>query len=370
MIWACGWGGGKQLVSDSYAAKAKRRQEEQPRTGARRRRPRREAEVGRRRRGRSVSTRTREGPGWTPAPALPAAASSSSRGCSDRVAIFVAARARPRRIGLDLRLRAGRRVVHRGAERAPASARRGAAAPVHARYSASARAVPRRRDAAPGGAGQLGPDGRLLLVGARRGARRRRRSAWSCRPVFGTNDDDTYSLRVVERIARRSGERVVTDTPGIVFLEIDGLALPVLQRGDAGRACADDGALARGRHAPAGRVGAGSLLADRRLAGRASCSARTRTSSPSAGSRRSGRWSSLLVAAGLRRDRAPSCRPDRVSSRTAARAAATCFSGEADHLILTVSRMEAEQRREPRLPRLLRERLQRGADARPRSSGR
>ena len=48
--------------------------------------------------------------------------------------------------------------------------------------------------------------------------------------VFGTNDDDTYSFSVVQRIARRSGERVVTDQPGIVFLEIDGLALPVLQR--------------------------------------------------------------------------------------------------------------------------------------------
>ncbi|HEX3455557.1 MAG TPA: phage holin family protein, partial [Gaiellaceae bacterium] len=48
--------------------------------------------------------------------------------------------------------------------------------------------------------------------------------------VFGTNDDDVYSLRVVQRIARRSGGRVMTDVPGIVFLEIDGLALPVLQR--------------------------------------------------------------------------------------------------------------------------------------------
>ena len=48
--------------------------------------------------------------------------------------------------------------------------------------------------------------------------------------LFGTNDDDTYSLSVVQRIARRSGERAVTDRPGIVFLEIDGLALPVLQR--------------------------------------------------------------------------------------------------------------------------------------------
>jgi uncharacterized membrane protein YvlD (DUF360 family) len=48
--------------------------------------------------------------------------------------------------------------------------------------------------------------------------------------VFGTNDDDAYTLRVIQRIARRSGERVETDAPGIIFLEIDGLALPVLQR--------------------------------------------------------------------------------------------------------------------------------------------
>jgi uncharacterized membrane protein YvlD (DUF360 family) len=48
--------------------------------------------------------------------------------------------------------------------------------------------------------------------------------------VFGANDDDSYSLRVVHRIARRSLDRVATDVPGIVFLEIDGLAKPVLQR--------------------------------------------------------------------------------------------------------------------------------------------
>jgi uncharacterized membrane protein YvlD (DUF360 family) len=48
--------------------------------------------------------------------------------------------------------------------------------------------------------------------------------------VFGTNDDDTYTLKVIQRIARRSGDREETDVPGIVFLEIDGLALPVLQR--------------------------------------------------------------------------------------------------------------------------------------------
>ncbi len=49
-------------------------------------------------------------------------------------------------------------------------------------------------------------------------------------PIFRTNDDEAYMLRVTQRIARRSGEQVVTDVPGIVFLEIDGLALPVLRR--------------------------------------------------------------------------------------------------------------------------------------------
>jgi len=48
--------------------------------------------------------------------------------------------------------------------------------------------------------------------------------------VFGANDDDAYTVRVTQRIARRSGERVETDEPGILFLEIDGLSLPVLQR--------------------------------------------------------------------------------------------------------------------------------------------
>jgi uncharacterized membrane protein YvlD (DUF360 family) len=48
--------------------------------------------------------------------------------------------------------------------------------------------------------------------------------------VFGTNDDDTYTLQVVQRIARRQGGAERTDVPGIVFLEIDGLALPVLLR--------------------------------------------------------------------------------------------------------------------------------------------
>jgi uncharacterized membrane protein YvlD (DUF360 family) len=48
--------------------------------------------------------------------------------------------------------------------------------------------------------------------------------------VFGTNDDDTYTLKVTRRIARRQGGAERTDVPGIIYLEIDGLGLPVLRR--------------------------------------------------------------------------------------------------------------------------------------------
>ena len=42
--------------------------------------------------------------------------------------------------------------------------------------------------------------------------------------------DDTSSIRIAHRIARRQGIIAETDVPGIVYLEIDGLALPVLRR--------------------------------------------------------------------------------------------------------------------------------------------
>ncbi|MDA0160407.1 phage holin family protein [Solirubrobacter ginsenosidimutans] len=47
--------------------------------------------------------------------------------------------------------------------------------------------------------------------------------------IAGTDDDDEYTLRVTRRIARRLGSDDRTDTPGIIFLEIDGLALPILR---------------------------------------------------------------------------------------------------------------------------------------------
>src|SRR3954469_1128791 len=47
--------------------------------------------------------------------------------------------------------------------------------------------------------------------------------------ILGISDDDEYSLRVTRRIAMRQGALEPTDVPGILYLEIDGLALPVLR---------------------------------------------------------------------------------------------------------------------------------------------
>ena len=57
--------------------------------------------------------------------------------------------------------------------------------------------------------------------------------------------DDTYSIRLAQRIARRQGIIAGTDVPGIVFLEIDGLALPFSRRRCATE-LADDGPMAGG----------------------------------------------------------------------------------------------------------------------------
>jgi uncharacterized membrane protein YvlD (DUF360 family) len=47
--------------------------------------------------------------------------------------------------------------------------------------------------------------------------------------LLGTNDEGEYNVRVTRRIARRLGAHEGTDVPGIIFLEIDGLALPMLR---------------------------------------------------------------------------------------------------------------------------------------------
>ena len=47
--------------------------------------------------------------------------------------------------------------------------------------------------------------------------------------LTGTNDDDEYTLRVVKRVAARQGAVTQSDAPGILYLEIDGLGLPILR---------------------------------------------------------------------------------------------------------------------------------------------
>ena len=164
--------------------------------------------------------------------------------------------------------------------------------------------------------------------------------------IFGTNDDDTYTLRVVQRIARRQGGATRTDVPGIIFLEIDGLALPVLRR-----AMRDGNApnmarwLAEGTHAltewetdlssQTGASQAGILLGsnddipafrwvDKETGMLTACSAPD-------------------DCARIERDRATGIGllVDGGSSR------GNLLSGEAEEVILTVSRMEAEKRANP-----------------------
>jgi uncharacterized membrane protein YvlD (DUF360 family) len=164
--------------------------------------------------------------------------------------------------------------------------------------------------------------------------------------LFGTNDDDTYTLRVVQRVARRQGGGTPTEVPGIIFLEIDGLALPVLRR-----AMRDGNApnmarwVAEGTHALAewetdlssqtGASQAGILLGsnddipafrwvDKESGTLTACSAPADCARIEA-DRATG--IGLLVDGG--------------SSR------GNLLSGEADEVILTVSRMEAEKRANP-----------------------
>jgi uncharacterized membrane protein YvlD (DUF360 family) len=164
--------------------------------------------------------------------------------------------------------------------------------------------------------------------------------------IAGTNDDDTYTLRVVQRIARRQGEIAKTDVPGIIFLEIDGLALPVLRRAMRdGNATTMASWVSSGSHrlvewepdlsSQTGASQAGILLGSNEdipafrwvdkesgrviaCSGPADCEEIERDRSTGIG---------LLVDGG--------------SSR------GNLLSGEADEVILTVSRMSAEKRANP-----------------------
>src|SRR3954471_4557134 len=164
--------------------------------------------------------------------------------------------------------------------------------------------------------------------------------------IIGTNDDDEYTLRVTQRIARRQGALAPTDVPGIVFLEIDGLALPVLRRamrdGSAptmARWIAEDGYhLAEWEPDLSSQTGAsqaGILLGsnenipafrwvEKATGTLMSCSAPADCAEIE---RRHASGVGLLVNGGASRG--------------------NLLSGEAEEVILTVSRMEAEKRANP-----------------------
>jgi uncharacterized membrane protein YvlD (DUF360 family) len=164
--------------------------------------------------------------------------------------------------------------------------------------------------------------------------------------VIGANDDDTYSLSVIRRLAARSGERVETDRPGIVFLEIDGLALPVLQRAIRdGNAPTMARWLAEDTHALAewepdlssqtGASQAGILLGSNedisafRWVEKETGTLMTCSAPPDCEEieRRHSTGVGLLANGGASRG--------------------NLLSGEADHLILTVSKIEAEKKANP-----------------------
>lgn len=164
--------------------------------------------------------------------------------------------------------------------------------------------------------------------------------------VAGVDDDSEFSYRVVQRIARRTGSPVRTDEPGIVFLEIDGLALPVLRRamrdGNAphmARWVAEDGYALTGWEtdlsSQTGASQAGILLGsnvdipafrwvEKETATVLTCSAPADCAELE---RRHASDRGLLLDGGASRG--------------------NLLSGQADHVILTVSRIEAEKRANP-----------------------
>ena len=157
--------------------------------------------------------------------------------------------------------------------------------------------------------------------------------------------DDTGSIRIAHRIARRQGIIASTDVPGIVYLEIDGLALPVLQRAMRDGNAPNMARWARETHRLAewetdlssqtGASQAGILLGsnedisafrwvEKETATTMTCSAPADCAELE---RRLGTGIGLLVDGGASRG--------------------NLLSGEAEDVILTVSRMEAEKKSNP-----------------------
>jgi uncharacterized membrane protein YvlD (DUF360 family) len=157
--------------------------------------------------------------------------------------------------------------------------------------------------------------------------------------------DDMGSIRTAHRIARRQGLIASTDVPGIVYLEIDGLAAPVLRRAMRDGNAPNMARWARDTHrlvewetdlsSQTGASQAGILLGsnedisafrwvEKETATLMTCSAPADCEEIE---RRRGTGIGLLVDGGASRG--------------------NLLSGEAEAVILTVSRMEAEKKANP-----------------------
>ncbi len=158
--------------------------------------------------------------------------------------------------------------------------------------------------------------------------------------------DDMGSIRIAQRIARRQGIIANTDVPGIIYLEIDGLALPVLRRAMRdGSASTMASWLASDTHqlsewetdlsSQTGASQAGILLGSNedisafRWVEKETATLMTCSAPPDCAEieRRLAAGIGLLVDGGASRG--------------------NLLSGEADDVILTVSRMEAEKKSNP-----------------------
>ena len=157
--------------------------------------------------------------------------------------------------------------------------------------------------------------------------------------------DDTSSIRIAHRIAKRQGIIASTDVPGIVYLEIDGLALPVLRRAMRDGNAPNMARWARDTHrlvewetdlsSQTGASQAGILLGSNedisafRWVEKETATMMTCSAPPDCEEieRRHATGIGLLIDGGASRG--------------------NLLSGEAEDVILTVSRMEAEKKSNP-----------------------
>ena len=162
--------------------------------------------------------------------------------------------------------------------------------------------------------------------------------------LLAVDDDEFFFRNVVKRQARRGAAAVDTTVPGLLFLEIDGLAHDVLLRAIRDGNAPTLARWLRDGLAPARALGDRLVVADRGLPGRAAARRTTTTCRRSAGGRRTAarrssrttrrtRWSS---SAGTRTG-AGCCYADGASR-------ANILSGDAPHSLLTMSTVAKRDR--------------------------